>query len=683
MDLALIILEKTWLFILSGSVLIWTSGILAQNFSRKAFDRFWIFLSAAYLQISTISLLLSLFRKLAPVPFLVCQIILVLGLIIWRSQNRFSLWPFAIPKLPSWGFFGAVFFLLVIFVLGSSLLSRILTPIQWGDVLYYHASRPLYWIQHQSIGPYPTVNDRQISFAFGSDLIFLYPILFTRVEIVGRLFYWLGGPLAAYGFYTVTRQMGQNRVWSLFGVVSFLTIPLVYIYAGTLEPLIWLCLFALGTGYWTLRLTGSESPRVVVFYQLGMYAVLTANLKNYGLSLLGGVFIVGAIFLLVREQSGKSRFRMGSIFLSSLLITSLLSGLGLLFGQNVALYGSITGSELRAQENLAELSPYQLYVNLIRLGSVLLEFPVPFFSNIVDQFGQGIIKWLGADRLLPREDTWSWVGHYQYRSRELFQAKSFGILGLLLIAGGWGLGQRIREQFVGRNLRTTGLNLLKSPLFSYSLVSFSLVLGPTLLLRWINSGTRSFLSPGLVCVLPLAVSGISRLKWKRLGPGLIAVVVLVFTLTFTGSAVQRVVRDLKNKATHWESIKYSRQKQHISSDRYIPRDATVILLAYPNTKDYYFFGEDYTRRVFQWPASLVESDLEAMMEKYPGSYVYLDEQRCKPGNLKLFREKVDINNPSFSYLWGQCKPESILWSRPEVEEITWGKEDALFLLPSD
>ena len=678
MDLARIVLEKTWLFILSASVLIWTSGILAQNFSRKAFDRFWIFLSTAYLQISAISLLLSLFKTLAPVPFLVCQIILVLGLFIWRSQNQFSIWPFKFLRLPAWGLLGAGFFLLIILILGSSLLSRILTPIQWGDVLYYHASRPLYWIQHRSVGPYPTVNDRQISFAFGSDLIFMYTVLFTREEIIGRLFFWLGTPLAAFALYTVMRQMGQNRVWSLFGVVTFLTIPLVYIYAGTLEPLIWLCLFGLGTGYWTLRLTGSESPQGLVFYQLGVYAVLSANMKNSGLSLLGGVFLVGVIFLLVRKLSGKYRIRNGSVFLISLMITSLLSGLGALFAKNLALYGSLTGSQLRSQENLAVLSPYQLYVHIIRLGAVLLEFPVPFFSKAVDEFGQGVVNLLGADHMLPREDTWSWVGHYQYQSRELYQAKSFGVLGLLLAAGAWGLGRKIKEKVSSRTIRKAGLGILKSPVFSYGFVSLSLVFGPALLLRWIDSGTRSFLAPGLVCLLPLAVFGLSSFNLRRLVPGLISLLVMVFVVAFTGTALHRVIWDLKNTAPHWEHIIYSRRKEHISSDRYIPLDATVILLGYPNTKDYYFFGEDYSRKVIQWPESFDQSSLDYIHLNISNVYLYVDPKRCSLSFNTYVRQMTTYNHPNFEYMWGICAPSAVLNQNPLFSEVHWPHDGRLF-----
>jgi len=40
---------------------------------------------------------------LAPIPFLVCQIILVLVLIIWRSKNQFSLCTFDIPPVSCLG----------------------------------------------------------------------------------------------------------------------------------------------------------------------------------------------------------------------------------------------------------------------------------------------------------------------------------------------------------------------------------------------------------------------------------------------------------------------------------------------------------------------------------------------------------------------------------------------------
>jgi len=46
------------------------------------------------------------------------------------------------------------------------------TPLFEGDEKMYHASRVLYWLQHQTVFPYITHNDRQNVFTFGSELFF-------------------------------------------------------------------------------------------------------------------------------------------------------------------------------------------------------------------------------------------------------------------------------------------------------------------------------------------------------------------------------------------------------------------------------------------------------------------------------------------------------------------------------
>jgi hypothetical protein len=184
----------------------------------------------------------------------------------------------------------------------------------------------------------------------------------------------------------------------------------------------------------------------------------------------------------------------------------------------------------------------------------------------------------------------------------------------------------------------------------------------------------------LVCVLPLAVSGLSRVNWKRLGPGLIGVLVLVFVLAFTGSAVHKVVRDFKNTAPHWGKIKYSERRRHISSNRHIPRDATVILLGYPNTKDYYFFGEDYTRRVIQWPESLTKQSLNHLQAVYPDAYIYLDPKRCSHSFNNYARQVIQEKNPSFQYLRGKCEPVFVLCQSQIIDEIDWSHEGKLFLI---
>jgi hypothetical protein len=92
--------------------------------------------------------------------------------------------------------------LLVIGVmLALSAVTQIATPIRGGDERMYHASRVIYWIQYQTAFPFVTHNDRQKIVPFGSELFFLWPVLLTHSEVIGRIVFWLAYPCAAIGQY--------------------------------------------------------------------------------------------------------------------------------------------------------------------------------------------------------------------------------------------------------------------------------------------------------------------------------------------------------------------------------------------------------------------------------------------------------------------------------------------------
>ena len=91
------------------------------------------------------------------------------------------------------------------------------TPIYSGDEKMYHASRVLYWIQHRSVFPYVSHNDRQTVSPFGSELFFLWPVLLTRTESIGRMVFWLAYPGVAVGQYWLLRSLRLSSGLALLG----------------------------------------------------------------------------------------------------------------------------------------------------------------------------------------------------------------------------------------------------------------------------------------------------------------------------------------------------------------------------------------------------------------------------------------------------------------------------------
>src|SRR5262249_34555636 len=141
----------------------------------------------------------------------------------------------------------------VAFVLCSAV-SQAWTPILGTDERMYHASRVIYWIQHHSLLPYETHNDRQTVFTFGSELFFLWPVLLTNTEAIARMVFWLGYPLAAIGAYILLRTLRLTPTGAMAGALVLVSTPIVAESSLGLKPELWSMVFILGTGYWAAQI---------------------------------------------------------------------------------------------------------------------------------------------------------------------------------------------------------------------------------------------------------------------------------------------------------------------------------------------------------------------------------------------------------------------------------------------
>jgi hypothetical protein len=236
------------IFALSALLLIWTSLLIARSISPAAAERFWIFVAAICLQLGAITTLSSVFSQLNRTFWLASQILLFAVVIYFGRRLHTS------PRVSEGPIPPTSLALLIcsVTLIALSGISQIATPIHIGDEKMYHASRVIYWIQHQSTFPYETHNDRQTVFTFGSELFFLWPVLLTRSELIGRMVFWLGFPCAAVGQYFLLRVMKLNRSLALIGVLILISTPIVNRSSVGLKPEMWtvVALLATPTGPW-------------------------------------------------------------------------------------------------------------------------------------------------------------------------------------------------------------------------------------------------------------------------------------------------------------------------------------------------------------------------------------------------------------------------------------------------
>jgi len=216
---------------------------------------------------------------------------------------------------------------LVLLELGYLIALALFTPPTEGDVLSYHLTRAIFWIQQHRVGPIPGATDARIDdlppdaeIAQGATMLLSGSVRFVGLIQLTSL---LVAMLAIYG---TARRIGLERQQAAFGALVFPTLTVVALQAPTaLNDLVVAALVAV-VAYFTLGRTGSEIAVAGVALALlvgtkptGLLAlplfvlmcVLTHRGRRLAAVLAGGVggIVVGAAwYVFVNASAGDGLF---------------------------------------------------------------------------------------------------------------------------------------------------------------------------------------------------------------------------------------------------------------------------------------------------------------------------------------------------------------------------------------
>jgi hypothetical protein len=486
------VVPATLLFSLSALLALIPAYVAARRSASAADDRVWIMAAVVSLELGLIANALSPFHALEPAAWLVAQALIAAAALHW-ARVKPVLPPTSAALRPGWFWLAAIGGVVCI---GGALMA--LTPIFQGDEKMYHASRVLYWIQNRSVFPYITHNDRQVAFSYQGELFFLWPVLFTRMEVVGRMLFWLMTPLTSAGLYMLLARAGASRV--LAGTVTFLFVstPLVLAQGSILKPELWTAFYSLGAAYWLLRAFSDGYDRGRKTLWSGVFLALAMSAKFAALFLVP-VCLLAALLLPDRGR----RFVLG--FVSA----ALLSGLLILFVFNERNFGNPLGSQGLRGVVTAEFSAEQFRVHVARSVFMLLEPPaLPFgLDQRLSPIARKLNAAAGAMHALPMESAGrKWPGAYRYALRPV--AHEFGFAGtvalIFLLCGAAGLlvdiARRGRQAFNAANV-----------LMALALSGFC---GTVFVTRWMHDSDvpQRFLLPALALTL---AAGAARFGVKR------------------------------------------------------------------------------------------------------------------------------------------------------------------------
>jgi hypothetical protein len=569
------------MFATSAGLLAYCSIALARRFGATPADRYWMAIAAAVTQLATIAVALSPTRSLTPIGFLLVQLFIT-AVLAWtiglRPVNR-TAWPGV--RAAFHGSRRRLLLFAIALFLALGLWMTAAMPIHTFDDRMYRASRVAYWLQHRSVLPWTTHNDRQTAFPFGSELLFFWPVLFTRAELPGRLAFFAGVPLCAIGLYTVMREARVVRTASLAGVLVLLATPTFFRLQDGLYPEVWLSVFALGALYFGLRAAGDPARAARHLLCVGFLAALAVNVKTTALALLPAALMLPWLI-----PAKRPRWRGVANVLAGAVAGAALSGLALTVAMNLRHDGQPLGPPGMSAAHTADQSPRQLRTHAGRFLVGLMDFPVmPIESGrrALSDIGNGFLKLLGADHPLPGEDLDSfWPGTYHFGVG--LYATRFSLGGML-----WLPCLAVATLLISRGGTSRGRPWI------LLLFAASLLLPSILVIRWMGGMDRFFL-PAYAVSLPILAIVLQQAarRWRSfqsLVIVLIALAVLPVLLLENADAWRRtplVGREL-DEPFH-------------SALRQIPAGSRILLVAAIDARDYGLFRprDGFTNQVVPW-----------------------------------------------------------------------------------
>lgn len=590
------------IFGISVSLALYSAHTLARRFAKDSAELFWLTFAGVASQLGSIPLLLSLFQALTPGAFLTLQMLLAAAAFWFRLRIAPApAPPTALSRLE------ALLLCALLGVLALSLLQQILVSRIDGDARMYHASRTIYWLQHQSLLPWITHNDRQVMFGFGAELFFFWPVLFARADLFGFVASWISLPLSSAGVYFVTREFRLSRTVALAAALFFTCTPRVLEQAHNMKPEPWVAAYSLGCLFWLLRACSREDSAPRSYFLAAFFAILAMNAKFYA---------APALVLTLLFSCVPLGWRRPRAALAGAAAAFLLSGLVVPVFFNLDHFHHPFGSAAFRARHASDLSLNQARVHLIRLPVLLFDppwNPSRALRESLRQRGEQLLEVTGA-AVLPGEDLAPEKRVFQFLTFEYGVGYSLGGLFLLpLLVVSLIYSARLRD----RQVLTAAL-----------LVSASLF-GVVLLIRWTSffDAPSRFILPAYALSLPLGACLIARLRPPPVRILIATLLLAAVAVLPAGGLALRVLHSFHDKSDP-EAV--SNRANWSNAIPHLHPGSRILVFARANAADYDLFLPKlgYPNYVVSWGKQDFNPDrLQQLVRDHRISHVLIQNER--------------------------------------------------------
>jgi hypothetical protein len=527
------------------------------------------------------------------------------------------------------------------------------------DALTYHLSRVGYWMQYQSLYPWPTPDPRQTTFPMNAELGVMWTILWWGTDRLSGFVQWSTVPVIMLAVYGLTRLLGYSRWQGAFTALLWATLAQVLYQSSTTQNDLVTAAFWMATVYFFYG--GLRESRPAHYGLSGVAFGLAMGTKGTSLFVLPGFgFAVLVVTLVLRRQRAFRRYLIGCSI--AFLIGFVLFG-SYIYVQNTIAFGrpfgpptSRTGARLLQPDRGILTYAVRLRDNLARYAYQFVDFsPLP--SNLASDINP--IKAAVFSRVFEAlrvrvedPETIALPGFDLQYVNPLDENKSwFGPLAILLIPAAM-----IQAYQVARTREVQRLGLL------VTCAGFLVV--QSALEQWTPYKGRYYLIPVAMSFPLMACFLQTRTAWRALlASGLVILGmaamfgVLRHTPAFEHIGWRNVFSE-ERKAPAWPT-----EFQYLMVQRIVPEDAAIGLTGGLNFRDYPFFGEHFTHYVTLavpddrslWP----RADVDRFVEDFRHSaYLLVDRGSSSRADASLqgFDQLIDDGRNSLWVRKGQRLP---------------------------
>lgn len=653
--------------LVSALFLVLSSWMLARSTGRSGEERFWIFWACVPFQLGTISTLSSIPELMTPRGWLVLQTLLSAGigciarfLAACQSQPTDSFpnpdqtgsdsvsvqhnpWTASLSLALALGLIACILF--------SGVL-QYLKPVNDSDGRIYHASRCLYWIQNQSLFSFETHNDRHTDFPFGAELFFTWPILFTRLETVGRMVFWLGYPLSAAGVYLLVRELKGSRNIALAGALLFAATPTILSHAVQMKPEMWSAFFITGTAFWAVRAFNQPGECRRCFFLTGIFLALSFQVRFTVLCLLPALCVFPWL-LSSRQPIRPALFRLGC----GMVLGIVLSGVWVVLAFNTRVHGHPLGSTSMRRIVQAEISPRQVYTHAVRIPFLLIEMPRFNDASVretLTDLGNRCADALGAKVLLPGETNTGWPGIFEFEVHHYaIRFSTGGILWLFaFLAGSCLFSSDLIRSCPRWSIQATS---------ALALLSILLFVCIAFVVRWMWDVERFWIPPYALAV-PVGMVLLEKVLSSSRCAQAIALAVLGIT---TVLALEQVLRLMPRGQYVIPGDQPWQEEPYPEVFSLMPADAHVLLICGGSFADYPMFRvhDAYSTRVFSWGQHPWDPErLRSLLRTHQITHILIEHDRF----VHYLDHPLMLTGPIVQWLDQQCAFKELPLSRPHM-----------------